>query len=111
MFSFKRETHYIYAFVRKDIPLANQIVQVGHACHEAGTKYGKKKPHLVLLEVRDEHDLMGVSNHAKKHGIKFEIFHEPDLIEDRVGGYTAMCTEPIKGKRREAFKDCVLWKL
>lgn len=27
---------YAYVIVRQDIPLADQMVQVGHACYEAG---------------------------------------------------------------------------
>jgi len=29
-------TPYVYVLVRQDIPLADQIVQVGHICLEAG---------------------------------------------------------------------------
>jgi hypothetical protein len=30
---------YIYTFIREDISHAQRIVQIGHACYEAGKKF------------------------------------------------------------------------
>lgn len=50
---------YNYVFVRKDIPLADQLVQVGHVCLEAGSSFGPASgtPFMVLLEVKDSEHL------------------------------------------------------
>jgi len=103
---------YIYVLVRKDLPLADQMVQVGHACFESGMHFGKEDTHLILLQVENQSELINWSEIMKEHRVKFSMFFEPDPIFDEDTepmGYTAICSEPISGLRRELFKNCVLW--
>ena len=106
------QPQYIYVLVRKDLPLADQVVQVGHACYDAGHFWGKKGVHLILLQVENEKELMKWVDSLNIVHIKHTTFYEPDPAEeinDQPMGCTALCTEPLHGKRREIFADCVLW--
>ena len=104
---------YIYVLVRKDLPLEDQIVQVGHACFESGMHFGKEGTHLILFQIETQKELKNWSETLKEHSINFTMFFEPDSIFDNdieSMGYTAICTEPLSGKRRQLFKNCLLWK-
>ena len=93
--------------VRTDIPLADQIVQVGHACLEAGFKYPKPDEiiNLVLLTVISEKQLFDSLGKLDATGINYALFYEPD---DQMG-YTAACTEPLTAAHRYEFRRLSLW--
>lgn len=94
---------YIYTFIREDISPAQKIVQLGHACHEAGKMLDKDEHQyvssLILLSARDETDLKSIARKIECAGIDFHIFFEPD--NDM--GYSAICTRPIVTDRERAF--------
>jgi hypothetical protein len=116
----KDEPFYIYVWVRRDIPLVQQIIQVGHACYDAGyskgwdnyadvmngAMLGYRSPHMCLLQVPDQEALITVSNHLKFIGITYDMFCE----SDNNMGFSAICTEPIKGEVRNAFRLYELWQ-
>jgi hypothetical protein len=93
--------------VRTDIPLADQIVQMGHACLEAGFEFKKpnKTVHLIVLCVGSESELLAALEWIGLHGIQYIVFHEPD---DGLG-FTAACTEPLNATYRREFRDFPLW--
>jgi len=110
-----KEPQYIYVMVRKDLPIWDQIIQVGHACYEAGHLYHKswsKDTHLILLQAEYEKELMSMSENMTKSGIHHTTFYEPDpaqeVSEDPMG-LTAICSEPLRGDIKNFFKDCVMW--
>lgn len=94
----------MYVFVRTDLPLADQLVQVGHACHEAGSRFERTAEpcHLVALAVRDADALLQA---VEATGVRFAVFWEPD---DAMG-YTAACSEPLYGDQRRPFRRYRLW--
>ena len=94
-------TSYIYTFIRKDISPEQRIVQIGHACYEAGKMFDDEYgiSNLVLLEAEDEKDLMNIAKKLDIRGIDFYIFHEPDFNM----GYSAICTRPIVCDRERNF--------
>jgi len=95
--------------VRKDIPLAAQMVQAGHACLEAGSQFPQPKvdpTFLVVLSVPDERRLLEAVETVKYHGVKSAVFYEPD----NELGHTASCTEPVQGEGRRLFKKYPLWQ-
>lgn len=100
---------FVYVLVRTDIPLADQIVQVGHACLEAGFKYQKPDEivNLVVLRIDSEKELLIALEKISVKGINYALFHEPD---DQMG-FTAACTEPLDATYRREFHDFPLWKL
>lgn len=55
-------TNYVYAFVRRDIPLGYQMVQVGHALYKAGQDHAPDiHPHFVLCAVDNQEQLTKLS--------------------------------------------------
>lgn len=94
--------------MRTDIPLADQIVQVGHACLEAGRRFPQPQQpcNLVLLSVPSELQLHDAIIEAGWADIRCAVFHEPD---DDMGD-TAACTEPLAGEYRRVFRRFPLWR-
>jgi hypothetical protein len=101
--------HYVYVLVRTDLPLADQIVQVGHACLEAGRRFHQPQgaPHLVVLSVRSQAQLRDAVREAEAMGVRCVLFDEPD---DAMG-HTAACTGPITGLHRPLFRRFRLWEV
>lgn len=94
--------------VRTDIPLAQQVVQVGHACLEAGRRFDwpEETCNLVVLAVPTQRDLQIRVERACLAGIRIAVFDEPD---DALG-ITAACTEPLTGAARRIFRRLPLWR-
>lgn len=94
---------YIYTFIREDIPHAQKIVQLGHACHEAGKMLSPQEhtepSNLILLSAKDEDELIDIAKRVDCAGIKFHMFYEPD----NQMGYSALCTRPIVTDRERSF--------
>lgn len=100
---------YIYTFVRKDISPEQKIVQIGHACYEAGKKFKDEFgiSSLILLEAQDENDLKLIAHKLESRGIDFYMFFEPD----NGMGFSAICTEPLEdGQHRSFFRKWNLYK-
>lgn len=93
--------------VRTDILLAQQIVQVGHACLEAGRRFEwpQEACNLVVLGVATLSDLHTALEDAELAGIQTACFFETDGQL----GLTAACTEPLTGPIRRVFRRFTLW--
>jgi hypothetical protein len=94
--------------VRKDIPLAAQIVQTGHACLEAGEKFSQphdKPGFLIVLAVPSEESLIDAVEQINQRGIQTVVFFEPD----NQLGYSAACTQPVTEPQRGIFRKYPLW--
>jgi hypothetical protein len=98
---------YTYVLVRRDIPLADQIVQACHASLEAGFSFERPAvtSSLVLLGVDNEASLKEWAAKLEYNGIRCEVFHEPD---DSMG-FTALASQPLVGAQREIFSTLKLW--
>lgn len=99
---------YIYTFIREDISPEQKIVQVGHACHEAGKLLSasefKEASTMILLSAKDEKDLKMISRKIDCAGIEHYMFYEPDPMPNgRIMGYSAICTRPVFTDRERAF--------
>jgi len=94
-------TPYIYTFIRRDLSPEQKIVQLGHACWEAGQIFEapEKTASLILLAAEDEADLQNIARKLDGRGIGYEMFYEPDYDT----GYTAICTRVITDERERAF--------
>jgi hypothetical protein len=100
---------YVYVFVRKDLPLTDQMVQASHAALEAGIAFGAKSKEpssLIMLAVKDKESLIEAEEHCLHAGIDTEMFFEPDWNY----GFTAFATEPITQDKRHLLKGFPLWK-
>lgn len=94
--------------MRVDIPLADQIVQVGHACMEAGFRFRRpdQTTKLVVLALPSEIQLLASVEELRLHGIRLFVFEEPD---DQMG-FTAACTEPLASVYKREFRNFPIWK-
>lgn len=98
---------YSYAFVRRDLPPEQRIIQVGHASYLAGAKFGGVAPHTCLLEVANEQELLAIWRRLTTKNVQAVSFFEPDHDV----GYTALVTEPLADEeRRGIFKDYRLYR-
>ncbi len=90
------------------------MVQVGHACLEAGAAFAVPcSCRLVLLAVPDQRALRQVLDDYREREIRFCAFTESDPAEELGNepmGITAACTEPICGARRKRFRRFRLWR-
>lgn|GEM_PF-1697730 len=93
--------------VRTDIPLPDQIVQVGHACLEAGHRFEQPPQpcHLIVLAVLSRNHLLDALAQLELQGVHFALFYEPDNNL----GYTAACSEPLSANLRRLFRRFPLW--
>lgn len=99
---------YVYVFVRRDIPVADQVCQAIHAGIEAGANFCNlgAKPHLCFLMVNDIAELVKVEAICQKRDVPYVIVDEPD---DNLG-LTAIATAPIGKKQGRCFMQYSLWK-
>lgn len=85
-------------------------MQTNHATLEMALKL-KNKPtktsYLIVLEVDNEDVLENISELLNINNINHHMFFEPD---EPICGFTAICTEPVYGSRRNFFKKYKLWK-
>ena len=63
-------------------------------------------PHLVLCHVNSIPALLRAAESLRAAGIRFQIFHEPDLG----GAPTALATEPLRGEARAPLRRFPLLK-
>lgn len=98
----------VYVFVRKDISLADQMVQIGHVCLQAGGTFPiGQRTKLVLCEVEDSAHLFQVADLLDKINLRYEMFYEPSNAGGERLEWTALSTSPIKYKLES---DCIkLW--
>lgn len=100
------QVRYNYVFVRKDLSLAQQIVQACHASHESGLhlcEFKDKVNHLILCSVENVNELYKIANKLDNLYIRYKMFFEPDIDQ-----HTAIATEPVINKK--FFKNYKLWK-
>jgi len=95
-------------FVRKDLPLPQQLVQAAHAAFEMGTQSDRHdNPNfLVVFQVSDEMSLMKAAWRLQQGGISFTLFEEPDRDNEA----TSLCTEKLPDECKPFFKRYQLWR-
>lgn len=88
---------------RRDLPIAYQAVQAGHAAidfqhehPEIAKEWQTKSNYLAFLTVADEAQLIKLITKAVLTGIKHTVFREPD-IDNQI---TAVAFEPSEASRK-----------
>ena len=88
---------------RRDLPIAYQAVQSGHAAidfqhehPELAKEWQTKSNYLAFLTAADEADLIKLITKAILTGIKHTVFREPD-IDNQI---TAVAFEPSEASRK-----------
>ena len=97
------DTLYIYVFVRRDISLPQQIVQVGHVCGVSGEKFGEKGSNIVLLGIENQEALLELSFLFDHNAIEHVKFLEPD--DDM--GYSSLATSPLTSEKRKRVQRLI----
>ena len=94
--------------MRTHLQLADQIVQVGHACLEAGFKFQRPTEivNLIVVGIESERRLLATLERISSSGIQFVLFQEPDGQM----GFTAACTKPSTVANKHEFRKFPLWK-
>lgn len=96
---------YIYTFIRQDISPEQRIVQIGHACYEAGKMFRDNLgiSSLILLPAKNEVEIKSIIRQLDRRGIEHYAFFEPDdnVLTGKTMGYSAICTRPIMDDERE----------
>lgn len=91
---------YMYTFIRNDLSHNQQIVQTAHAVDMLNKKHPHDYiSHMVLCDVQNEDELIGLSEWLTFRGICHTMFHEPDI-----NAYTAIATKPLIGVERSPMK-------
>lgn len=101
---------YMYILIRNDLSHEQKAVQSCHAAIEATREFikpGDVHPSVIICQVKSEHKLQKCCEELKDKGINFKTFREPD----RNNEMTALATEPLFGKEREAFKRFQLLRI
>lgn len=95
---------YTYVIVRNDLSQAQKAVQACHASLQAGKEFGwpddRPHPHLALLTVKTESELVELSRTVEGHNLDLSKFYEPDLNNS----LTAIAISGISGQLRSIFK-------
>ena len=97
-------TPYTYLFIRKDLSMAQQLVQIAHAAHDAGFRFGDHS-HMCVFELRGEEKLHDAASYLDTKGIPYQMFHETDI-----GQHTAICTTPLHGDARKAMRKFKMYR-
>jgi hypothetical protein len=100
---------YTYIFIRKDLSLAQQLVQSSHAALEAGFTFNKPQQtsSIIMIGAKDQNELYQIGERLSKHGIKHHMFFEPDFDM----GHSAIATEPIDNPQtRRLMRKYSLYK-
>ena len=90
--------------MREDLSPGQRAVQAVHAAVEMARHglipEGVEHPHLVLLAVTSQRELLKAADRLDQAGILYRQFIEPDLDN----AVTALCTGPLSGESRKHFR-------
>lgn len=93
-------TPYLYAFVREDLSIPQQIIQTAHAVDELNKSFPHDwQNHMVLFSAKNEDELLKISQTLHSKDIHHELFFEPDINQ-----HTAIATQPLRGDARSIMK-------
>ena len=101
---------YTYIFVRQDISIEQQMVQVGHVCMKMGYYLPLADPdktHFVLVGVRNEEALEAIKDILEAFDYEYSMFTETYPKPHK----TAIATYPVKEHDKGVLKAFNLLKV
>lgn len=105
----EKEKTWVYAIVRKDLPIEQIIVQLGHAALESGIHLNHDKENepssFIVLQVKDQKELEKAYD-SLKDKVPLIRFHEPSWDY----GFTSFASCAVKQEDRHLFKKYRLFK-
>lgn len=106
-------SNYQYQFVRQDIPVATQIIQMAHAVDRMSLrlKYEDDVARSVLIGVPNEEALMDVYTYLRLIGFDpvkdFHMFFDSEYPR----GFNALATRPMNEEERIFFSQYKTYKV
>ena len=97
-------TPYTYLFIRRDLNIPQQLVQIAHVAHNAGFKFGDHS-HMCVFEVHGEHKLLEAASYLTDKNISYQMFHEADIDQ-----HTAICTSPLVAAERNHMRKFRMYR-
>ena len=97
---------YVYTFTRQDIFKEYQLVQSSHVAYKLGSVLDKDEDpdntYFTCIGVRNLEALMAVEKILQTFDFKYEIFNEPDLMNEDypTGQFTAIAVHPVDEEDR-----------
>ena len=98
----------MYTISRRDIPIAQQAIQAGHAAVEYAYTFGRPPDHhpsYVHLTIRDKKDLLDLQKMLQSEGFNTSEFQEPY----KEWGLTAITCQ-LTEEERPLLAHLPLWK-
>ena len=93
-----------YIFTRRDLSVGQRVVQTAHALWEAKQFHDQahlEHPHLVVLGVENEQELISVTHYLDSLNISYAGFRESYFDNE----LTAVATQPIFQDQRQLFSN------
>lgn len=102
------DDHYVYAFVRQDLSVAQQLVQLGHVMRRRGMLSMQEEgiPALVVIGMPHELAMHKVATKLTDANIGYNKFIDPDQPQI---GMTAISTRPVSPAEKEVLKNYRMW--
>ena len=100
---------YMYVIVRKDLLLADIMVQAAHAAYESGRQYphDADRTSIIILTVSDSYNLFAARRRLLSLGIDSTVYEE----RTKQLGATALATEAITEDQRKHLRKYQLLKV
>lgn len=99
----------MYTISRRDLPLAQQAIQAGHAAIEHAYTYGRPVDHhpsYIHLTIKNKSQLESLRQRLNDAGIRTAEFHEP-YLDWGLTAISCILTED----QRHLTKGLQLWRL
>lgn len=96
--------NHVYVFTRRDLSVGQRVVQTSHAFWEAKKFHDESildHPHLVVLGVENEQELISVTHYLDNLNISYAGFRESYFNDE----LTAVATQPIFQDQRQLFSN------
>lgn len=100
---------FVYVFVRQDLPVPAQMVQVAHAAFQVPMEqFFRGIPSIVVIGMPDTKGLDKVRKKLADAGITSFEFTDPDA---KHLGVTAIATEPLDKEQKSVLSNYRLWNV
>ena len=95
--------HWLYLFIRQDLPIEHQITQSNHATYALALAYNPscEVPNIVTIGVPDLAALKRVQTKLVQNQIPHYAWVEPDLEL----GFTSITTVPLDYNQKQVLKN------
>lgn len=99
----KVDNYYIYAFIRQDLTVPEQLIHSNHASAHMANLYGiDEVPNLVVIGVPHQKSMNKAAHTLASYNIQHYAWTDPDQPQL---GVTAITTVPLSPERKEILSN------